>query len=264
MKQDNLDAFFKKSFENKEEKVSEESWKRLEFMLDNSEENKKKKSKKWYYYASAAVLFLGIGLSYFFQNNLKNNSTDSQGIVSIETKKDTVLEKEEIQEISIEKQIIEKEETFEKIEIKKVDLNKEKPILEIALEQKQTEKENEIEQIIEQKEIKIEKEKENQIKIDALALLAEVENELEEIDNKYVLQNPDILNKKMNRQMLDSVLLAELDMNFKSTGVKIDSEVLLAEIETEIDFDNSVLDRGVLALIKKKIKNITVEIVSRN
>ena len=254
MEPNKIDAFFKNILEKKKDSVSENAWNRLEFMLDEEQSTKKPKGKRFYLIAASITIFTLIGSSYFSVSKKplqQKNLVESSKIDTNSTIKSST-EIISIKEIG--------NSTKSKPKALKLNTNS-KPIL-LDLAQIETTKETIISLPTSPTESSISKKK--TITIEAEKLLALVENEISEEEKTYTIQNPRLDNQKLTREMLDSILIAELDFNLKTTGVQIDSKLLLAEIETEIDFDNSILDRGILDIIKKKIQKLTTAIASND
>ncbi|WP_196894285.1 hypothetical protein [Aureivirga marina] len=248
MESNNIDEIFKNSLETKEGKVSDGAWNRLEFMLDDFEIKKKKRRNRLLFFAASIAILLFVGVFHF-------SSSPTKKQLKIVEKKETLIDSNSIQ-ISSNKEI-QKIDPI-KNEISKIEIHKNQKIVEIPIENPEL-----MEVQISIKDTNIVANKKT-INIEAEKLLALVEDEISEEEKNYTIKNPLTENRVLTRKMLDSILVAELDFNFKSTGIQIDAETLLAEIETEIDFDNSILDKSVLGIIKEKIKKLTTAVASND
>lgn len=257
MQTNNFEKHLVEKLKNRTVTPSESAWERLSTQLD--EEEGKSKKKKFFYlgYAASIVVVVALGVLY---NQQEQKQIPIENNKHILTDVDTTNQKTEEEKKTIEKTIIEegiannvvqqKSEKRKKLVVIKEDVKKqtileEQPIKEKV--QKEVLKEKHDKTIITKEKHKIPK----RIRINADDLLYAVTHSPDEVKAYYAKYN---INRK---NVLDTI-----QKQLRKTNLKIDPELILAEVENSIeeaDFQENFMNK-----FKSKLSDVIVAIADRN
>lgn len=264
-----LDKSIRKKLHDRTIKPSDSAWERMSEQLDTLE---KQKSRKWFWYlgyAASIVLFLSI---YFLlekedmnQEIVPEEIYVNQPVDSFKTKGrelDLTPSTKEVIVLNSLKTVREKSLSKDEIVSKSIDRSNpefisEKNYLNIEVMDTITDKENRIDKTPNSIQIEIEKaikpkvNSHNSIVVDSDALLYAVTHNQEEVNKyykKYMIARQDAL-KAVEDQL-------------KTSKVKLDPEMILAEVEMELIEDN--FQNNFFKNLKKKVSEVITFIANRN
>ncbi|WP_369047770.1 hypothetical protein [Tenacibaculum sp. UWU-22] len=258
MQLNNIDKQIAKKLQNRKIQPSSSAWDRLSSQLD-AHQNKKKKN--WFFYigyAAGFVLFLGLGIAYFFKSNHNNptvevvvkNEIDT--LKTNNTKTKTLIYNEKKAVVKVEKR--HKKKTIKKQPnktttpiIKSVVENPEEVVVKDTISNQSSTKEKLVADLPPQ-----ENENHNtSIKVNSQDLLFAVTHTPKEVKEYYARH-------KINQEDVLKTIKYEL----KKSNLNIDPNTILAEVEKSIDDDE--FGKDFMQKLKLKISNIAVAIAERN
>jgi Uri superfamily endonuclease len=267
MEINNIDKNIKEKFANRTFEPSASAWERLSSQLDQQPQKKKK---GWFFYIGAAasiLLLVSIGFQLFSDNTIEDKPMKEIIVVSpidtnvIETKIDKF-----INEISPEKVLVKIDEVEEKeiknnikntafIETKKKSHIKKKSVL-FANNEIETIKLNVDKNPSENNPSAIKKEalqlsQNSRIKINSDDLLYAVTHNKGDVKTYYSKY-------KINREDV----LKTIRKTLKKSNIKVDSHLILAEVERTIDEDD--FQNNFMKSLKRKVSDLALVIASRN
>ncbi|CAM1343660.1 hypothetical protein [Tenacibaculum amylolyticum] len=257
MQTNNFEKHLVEKLKNRTVTPSESAWERLSAQLD--EEEGKNKKKKFFYLGYAASILVVVTLGILFTQRKEQEPIKSNKhilITNVDTTDSKVKEEKTIKEkITVEKgiadNVIQQEsKTRKKLVVIKEDTKKqivleEQPIKSEA--QKEVVKEEELKEKIIPKKYKTPK----RIRVNADDLLYAVTHSPEEVKVYYAKYN---INRK---NVLDTI-----QKQLRKSNLKIDPEVILAEVENSIeeaDFQENFMNK-----FKSKLSDVIVAIADRN
>ncbi|MGG6231226.1 hypothetical protein [Tenacibaculum sp. SDUM215027] len=259
MSSNNIDKHIAEKLKNRELKPSNSAWERLEARLDNQEAIKKKSWFLYVGYAAGFALLVSFGAFYFTDSNSRTPVKE----VIVDTPVDTLkFNNQEIEQLirNTDEAVVKNEEnTQEKSQLQK----KEKIIIvakqstfneeEMIFKNIQDEKLSKEEVVAEVNELIVSKKKEfnSRVKVNSDDLLFAVTHSTEEVKEYYA-------KNKVKREDV----LKTIEDELKKSNLKIDPNIILAEVERTIDDEEFKGD--FMQKLKSKISDIAVAIVDRN
>jgi hypothetical protein len=267
MKKNNLDNNIKEKFGQREIAPSSSAWERLSAQLD--EEPKQKKKGLFFYagYAASILALISLGFYTFSKDALENRPTKE---VLVNQEIDTVQILNEIEaifnEVPVEKALVKSEKkenrnlTNSAVRVtKKTNII---PTKEVAIQNRifknkeklmttKIDKKNTV--ILPTKEVSKDEDFTNgnsRIKVNAEDLL-------------YAVINESIVEKEFwNNNMSGEALLRTIKVELKKSNLKVDPEIILAEVERTIKKD--IFQNNFLKSLKARITDIAAAVASRN
>jgi hypothetical protein len=267
METNNIDKNIKEKFANRTFEPSTSAWERLSAQLDEQPQ-KKKKGSFFYIGAAASILLLvSIGFQLFSDNTTEGKPMKEIIVVNpIDTNViDTKIDKF-INEISVEKVIVKIDEVGEKetkstlkntnVVVKSPKFYPRESRIIIAKNEEQIIKENVDNNVLEKKSSEVKKEALQQnpnskIKINSIDLLYAVTHNKVDVKTYYAKY-------KINREDV----LKTIRKALKKTNIKVDSHLILAEVERTIDEDD--FQNNFIKSLKRKVSDFAMVIASRN
>lgn len=259
MSSNNIDKHIAKKLKNRELKPSNSAWERLEIRLDSQEVTKKRNRFLYVGYAAGLALLISFGIFYFTGSNSKMPIKE----VIVDTPIDTL----EFNYQEVEQFIRNTDEAVVKVE-EKIQESKEKSQLQknkvtVTKESTFNEEEMFVKNIQNEKPPKKEvvadlnrfvvkkKEPTSRIKVNSDDLLFAVTHSPEEIKEYYAKH-------KLKREDV----LKTIEEELKKSNLKIDPNIILAEVERSIDDEEFSGD--FMQKLTSRISDIALAIVDRN
>ena len=264
MEENKIDKIIKEKFENRALTPSVSSWERMENMLDVQQSQTKKKRYYFIGIAASIVMLLGIffGLTKNQMDEIKNPPTQEQIIVTVPEKKptiktDNVKDVEElVKEVSTDNavaSVTKKNKEFKMPQSSLKSLEKTESII-ASNENSNSSIKNEvisIDNINNNASIKEPIKSNARIQVNSDDLLYAVTHSPEEVKEYYA-------NLKLNRNdVLDSIKI-----KLKKSNLKINPEVILAEVERSIEDDT--YQGNFRNNLGRRISTIIVAVANRN
>ena len=268
MKTNNIDQNIKKKFGNRTLEPSASAWERLSAQLD---EQPKQKKIGWFFYIGAvASILLSVTIGYQFLSSDSNNITPFEEVVKTPIY-NTIIDikiEEFINEIPVEEALVkqEVENNINPISIDKT-IEANQKFKSIAKTKVKKSTENKGLAVINKNQVTIQKNKNvnvddkvspilketinSKIKVNAEDLLYAVTHTSQEVKKyyaKYSMDRDDLLNT--------------IKLELKKSNLKVNPNLILAEVERTIDNDD--FQNNFLKLLKSKVSDIASVIASRN
>ncbi|MEE3999047.1 hypothetical protein V1T75_01765 [Tenacibaculum sp. FZY0031] len=259
MSSNNIDKHIAGKLKNRELTPSHSAWERLEARLDNEKAAKKKNWFLYVGYAASLALLISFVALYFTGSESKETIEEVIVTTPIDTLKintkgiekflrntdEAVVEIEENQQ---EKQLLKKK---KKITTTKNSTLKEKDIIFKKIQNKELPKEEEVVAKLDKPLVTKKKEFNSRVRVNSDDLLFAVTHSSEEVKEYYA-------KNKVKREDV----LKTIEDELKKSNLKIDPNIILAEVERTIDDEEFKGD--FMQKLKSKISDIAVAIVDRN
>lgn len=259
MSSNNIDKHIAEKLKNRELKPSNSAWERLETRLDNQEATKKRNWFLYVGYAASLALLISFAAFYFTGSGSKETIEEVIVDIPIDTLKinnkgienflrnteEAVVEAEENQQ---EKQLLKKK---KKITTTKNSTLKEKDIVFKNIQNEEQPKEEEVVAKLDKPIVTKKKEFNSRVRVNSDDLLFAVTHSSEEVKEYYA-------KNKVKREDV----LKTIEEELKKSNLKIDPNIILAEVERTIDDEEFKGD--FMQKLKSKISDIAVAIVDRN